>query len=255
MQEVHDEADTATPGPEATGTRRRTPIYVLSSARARVGKTLIARLLTEFFIASGRPVAAFDVNPGAAVLADYLPAYTSLVSLADTRGQVTLFDQLIAPDAVTKIVDLAPTSLDTFVDLMTHIGFLEEARRSGIDPVILFVTEPHKLSLRAYGALQHRCPELALVPVHNDAVTKGYSFDFKPVASQVKTPPLHIPMLSPAINAIIDRSTFSFNQFLAQPAGTATELHSWINRIFLEFRELELRLMLRGLHASLQIPR
>ena len=57
--------------------QRRTPIFIVTSSRPRVGKTLIARALTEYFCAQNRPVAAFDVNPDEFNLIDHLPAYTA----------------------------------------------------------------------------------------------------------------------------------------------------------------------------------
>ena len=41
----------------------RTPVFMICSPRPRVGKTLLARALVEFFRANSRPVSAFDVNP------------------------------------------------------------------------------------------------------------------------------------------------------------------------------------------------
>jgi len=73
---------------------RRTPIFIVTSSRPRVGKTLIARALTEYFCAQRRLVAAFDVNPDEFRLIDHLPAYTAAASLNDTRGEMALFDQL-----------------------------------------------------------------------------------------------------------------------------------------------------------------
>ena len=43
--------------------QRRTPIFIVTSSRPRVGKTLVARALTEYFPAQNRPIQAFDVNP------------------------------------------------------------------------------------------------------------------------------------------------------------------------------------------------
>ena len=78
--------------PDATPT----PVFIVTSSRPRVGKTLIARALTEYFCAQSRPVAAFDVNPDEFTLIDYLPAYTAAASISDTRGEMALFDQLVA---------------------------------------------------------------------------------------------------------------------------------------------------------------
>ena len=37
------------------------PLYIVCSPRRNVGKTLLARLLAEFYFAHDRPVAAFDL--------------------------------------------------------------------------------------------------------------------------------------------------------------------------------------------------
>ena len=86
--------------------QRRTPVFIVTSSRPRVGKTLVARALTEYFCGQSRPVAAFDVNPGEFKLIDHLPAYTAAASIGDTRGEMALFDQLVAEDEVPKVVDL-----------------------------------------------------------------------------------------------------------------------------------------------------
>ena len=37
------------------------PLYIVCSPRKGVGKTLLARLLAEFYFAHDRPIAAFDL--------------------------------------------------------------------------------------------------------------------------------------------------------------------------------------------------
>ena len=41
---------------------RQTPVYIICSPRPLVGKTLIARLLSEFLLLKDGKVLAFDVN-------------------------------------------------------------------------------------------------------------------------------------------------------------------------------------------------
>jgi hypothetical protein len=41
---------------------RRTPVYIICSPRPLVGKTLIARLLSEFLLLQRGSVVAFDIN-------------------------------------------------------------------------------------------------------------------------------------------------------------------------------------------------
>jgi hypothetical protein len=38
------------------------PLYIVASPRPRVGKTLLARLLIEFFYASDRALIGYDLN-------------------------------------------------------------------------------------------------------------------------------------------------------------------------------------------------
>ena len=67
-------------------TDKTTPLYVVCSPCRRVGKSLISRLLTEFYVVSDRPVAAFDLADEGPQLADFLPNITTVVDIADTRG-------------------------------------------------------------------------------------------------------------------------------------------------------------------------
>ena len=53
------------------------PIYIVCSPSRGVGKTVVARLLTEHHLADRRQVAAFDLADEAPQLADYLPAHVS----------------------------------------------------------------------------------------------------------------------------------------------------------------------------------
>jgi hypothetical protein len=230
-----------------------TPLYLVGSPRPRVGKTLVARLLIEFFHADGRPVQAFDLNPDDPALAEYLPACTRLADVRDTQGQMRLFDRLIVEDETPKVVDIGPDLFQSFFAVMDEIGFVREARRRGIEPVVLFVIDPDRLSTRTYAGLQQRFHDLAVVPVNNEYVTKGYphreAFPARGAAASVQ---LRIPVVPAFLKPVVDRRSFSFVGFLDAPSDGATEMHGWINQIFFEFRELELRLLLDRLRFSLQ---
>jgi hypothetical protein len=64
-------------------------------------------------------------------------------------------------------------------------------------------------------------------------------------------------MLSPSLRAIIDAPAFSFTEFRRSPSTDmreilADELTSWLKRVYLQFREMELRLLLTNLRGSLK---
>jgi hypothetical protein len=250
--------------PDQTEQRKKTPvtthsarIYVVCSPRPRVGKTLVARLLAEFFVMEGVPVAAFDLVGEGPKLADYLATATAVADIASTKGQMGLFDRLVADPKTSKIIDPGHRLFADFFGVVEKIGFFEEARRCAIEPVILFMVDPDNASAEAYAGLQQRFEGVTLVPVLNEAVAKGNQYrDLFPFAA-ASAVPLKIPQLPPAIKPLVDKPGFSFAGFRKVPEDTAPEelhdeLQSWLKRALLEFRELELRLLLEELRPSLQ---
>jgi len=145
---------------------------------------------------------------------------------------------------------------DATVSELQEIGFFREAARRSIEPVILYAADPHRVAVNAYAELRQRFRRALLVPVFNDAILKGTKVreDF-PFSRAVEVP-LHLSTLSPMLKAQIERSRHSFADVhgrlpLGIPIGLAFELHAWTRRTFLQFRELELRLLLETLRASL----
>jgi hypothetical protein len=62
---------------------------------------------------------------------------------------------------------------------------------------------------------------------------------------------IRIPRLSAIVRGVVDRPSFSVSPYLSAGPGGPTEIHSWVATIFAEFRELELRLLMGKLGASL----
>jgi hypothetical protein len=94
------------------------------------------------------------------------------------------------------------------------------------------------------------------VPVHNEAASfMVIAQDFPP--SSPKYEMIRIPRLSAIVRRVIDRpgfsfSAYSFSAYMSQQPSGPTEVHSWINQIFGEFRELELQLLIGELESSLR---
>jgi hypothetical protein len=229
---------------------RQKSIYIVCSPRQRVGKTLIARALTEFILADGRAAFAFDVNPNNAALYVFLPRYTARADMETTRGQMALFDELIAEDEVVKVVDLGDESFEKFFTLLRQISLVEEAQRRGIEVIALFIGDPDPRSAKSYADLHRNFRQMALTPVHNEHIAnmRDYMENFPSPAPGGRE--VRIPVLSPFLKSIVDRPGFSFDDYLERPADTRTELHEWIELVFVEFRELELRLLLRELKTT-----
>jgi hypothetical protein len=236
--------------------RKRALICVVVSPRAQVGKTFIARLLTDFLRHDGGQAAAFDLNPEGDALRDYLPTVTTAGDLSDIRDQMALFDRLIINDGVAKVVDVGHASFERFFTIVQEIRLFEEARRRAIEPMILFAADPHPVTVKAYANLHRRMRSAFVVPVFNEAIVKGRNVRDNFPFTQAVGVPLHIPVLPPMLLAQVDKSTYSFADLhdrlpMAIPLELAFELRTWTRRTFLEFRELELRLLLEKLRTSL----
>jgi hypothetical protein len=246
MSSVNDAISGATDsGRLHTRINGRTPVFLICSPRPRVGKTLIARLLTEFFRFDGRSAAAFDTSPSDASLSHYLPECTVLATISDIKNQMALFDQLIVNDARPKIIDLAAGLFDPFLALIRDIGFLEEASKQSVSPLVLFVADRHQVSSEAYQMIWRWIPESLLVPVHNQAIMAAWHYGNFPTR-RANGVPLRIPCLPWTLNNVVNKRDFSFTKFLDTPDNVLNELREWINRSFVAFRELQLSILIEN---------
>jgi hypothetical protein len=229
---------------------QQTPLFIIASQHPRVGKTLIARLLIEFYRVAGRSLVGYDLDPREPALAPHFPSLVWTVDIADTRGQMALFDRLIADHWRTTVIDLGNALSEQFFSVMAEIGFEQEARRCAIEPIVLFVTDSAPTTARSYGALRRLLPRTIFLPVHNEATSFMFvAQDYPPTRPECSV--IRIPRLSPIVRGVIDRPGFSFGAYMGHQPGGPTEVHSWIGKIFAEFRDLELRLLLGQLKSSL----
>jgi hypothetical protein len=226
------------------------PLYIVASPRPRAGKTLLARLLMEYVLDNKRPLVGFDLNAREPMLAARFPALVWPLDIGDVRGQMELFDRLVADTASTKVIDLGSQAFEQFFGVMRDIRFVEEARNRGMDTVVLFLADPAVATARTYAALRQSLPAI-LQPVHNEAASAMIaSEDFPPTRPECGT--IRLPRLSQIVRGVIDRPSFSFNVYLAHQPGGPTEIHSWIADLYAQFRDFELRLLMARLNASLR---
>ena len=217
-----------------------TPVYIICSPRPLVGKTLIARLLSEFLLLKNGTVASFDINLKEPSLLEYLPRTTETADVIDTFGKMLLMDRLIVNDSVAKVIDLGYHAFDEFFKMTGEIGFMKEAVRRGVAPVILFVADTDRTSAAGYSMLQQQIPANALIAVDNEQVVRG-----ELPRTMERGRVLRISALPVFLKTYIDRLNFSFTGYLRQEKDSSTELHQWIRRNYTSFRELELSVTLQ----------
>jgi hypothetical protein len=219
---------------------RTTPVFIICSPRPLVGKTLIARLLTEFLLLKHGNVVAFDINLKEPSLLEYLPKVTETAEVDNTFGKMALMDRLIVNDTIAKVIDLGFHAFDEFFKMSEEIGFMKEAARRGVAPIILFVADSDRASARGYAMLQQQIPATSLVTIDNEYVVRG---ELPPAMARGRV--MRIAALPVFLKTYIDRLTFSFTGYLRNEKDSSTELHQWIRENYFSFRELELNLILQ----------
>ena len=217
-----------------------TPVFIICSPRPMVGKTLVARLLSEFLLLKNGAVVSFDINLKEPSLLEYLPGITETADVIDTYGKMQLMDRIIVNDGTAKVIDLGFHAFDEFFKMTEEIGFMKEAARRGVAPVILFVADTDRASASGYAMLQQQIPPTALVVVDNEFVVRG---ELPPAMAHGRV--VGIAALPVFLKTYISRLGFSFTDYIRNEKDSSTELHQWIRRNYLSFRELELSLILQ----------
>jgi hypothetical protein len=215
----------------------RTPVYIICSPRPQVGKTLIARQLSEFLHLQRGDVLAFDVNKQEPSLVDYLPRLTETAEIDDTFGKMALMDRMIINDGLAKVIDLGYHAFDEFFGMIEEIGFVKESARSNVAPVALFVADSDRVSARGYETLRTTLPPRALITVENEFVLRR-----EMPRTFAHSCVVRIAALPAFLKSYIDRLTFSFTDYLRTEKDTSTELHQWIRNNYFSFREIERQL-------------
>jgi hypothetical protein len=219
-----------------------TPLYVVCSPRRSIGKTLIARLLTEFYIVKNCRVAAVDLADEGPRLKDYLPKFATSAEIGDITGTMALFDRLIEEKDTATIIDVSHRTFTNFFTIVQKLQFFEEVRRLSMQPVVLFVIDP--ASAEVVKMVTRQLLDAYLVPVHNQA---EQSTIVQPVFlpnTSLPPPSIDIPLLGLAARALIDQPSFSFAGFWwtvsgVLPQALDTQLRTWVDCVFSQFHHLE----------------
>jgi hypothetical protein len=217
----------------------RTPVYIVCSPRPFVGKTLLSRLLTEFLLLQRHAVLGFDINLKEPSLIDFLPDVSETADVMHTQGKMQLMDRLIVNDGVGKVVDLGFHAYDEFFKMIEEIGFMKEASRRGVDPIVMFIADSDRTSGASFAKLKRTFSAYPIVAVDNEQVLQG-----EPPASYSGLETLHIRALPSFLKTYVERRTFSFTGFLRQDSDPSSELNQWIRRNYLRFHEIEMNLYL-----------
>ena len=229
----------------------RTLVFIVCSPHARAGVTTTSRLLTDFFLSQGTFVEGFDTDPHEPRYATLFPKIARIVDVTDIKGQISLFDRLLVHDETPKIVDVWHRSFDRFFSTVREIGFFEEARRNGVEPIIVYQVDGTESALASALALHSSWKDLWMISVQNEGAAP---LDEAPQDLLLRYPTrgkFVIPPLDAPIARRLDDYDISLASFLQSPPPDVSivvraALKSWLQQIFTQFQSFEMRLNLES---------
>ena len=166
---------------------------------------------------------------------------------------MALFDQLVLEDEVPKVVDLGHQPFDRFFAVMQQIDFAAEVRRRAIAPMVLFLADPDERARQGYAMLSDRFPDLPLVPVFNENVPQIRALSRELPADAAGRRTDRHPGAD-AGGALGGRPAEFLVRHLCPAISNdnTSELYQWLGRVFISFRELEVRLLLGDIAPQLK---
>lgn len=217
----------------------RSLALIVASPRPKVGKTLLARLITDYFRGLGQRPVTFDTDTYEPKLASFFPGRAKVIDLDKVPGQMALFDRLSLPSAETRVVDLTHRHFEKFFDLVRAMDFAAEARSHDVVPAILYIAGGDPQSYERGLRLMREFSDYAFVLVENlflgevEVTTRvGEAYQ----TFQDHEPHMVMPSLEPFFAGMIDNTTLSLAEFMRErPASVATQ------RLPLAFLSLEAR--------------
>jgi hypothetical protein len=201
-------------------------IYIVGADKGGVGKTTLTRAFLDYLDASGVASRPFDTEnevPGG-VLKRFYPERAALVDLADSDGQMQVFDTL--NPATATVIDIRAGLLSPTLQLLTDIGFL--------DPERYAITVLHVL-----GNNQASIDEIKPVAAKLAAGARHIAVGNRINATKFAFPPdaLDIPMLGAAAAEAADKANMPFAVFAKENPSAVLRgtVRTWLDRVFAQF--------------------
>lgn len=226
--------------------KTRTLVFIVCSPAGRVGKSVVARLLGDYFLATNRTFQGFDTNSHEPVFAARFPQEAIVSDLGTVRGQMDLIDPLLVNDEIPKVIDLWHRSMDVFFALIDQTEFIAEANNVGVSPVFFFIADASTRSLDAASRLADRYPEQPMIIVENAGAAP---LSREQLARYPGSGVVKIGALDPVLRNAIEDPNFSLSRFMLVPPTSMSivvrsGLRDWLGRVFAQLRSLELRMTL-----------
>ena len=180
-------------------------IHIVASDATRNGKTLLARLLTDYLLLDHRDPFLIDTDAPEGPLRHFFPGRTVLADFSKIAGRMKVFDTILGSPGRDYVVDLPQRHMLPFFTATKELNFWAEARAAGFRVFVYFVVDRVGTSLRAAKDLEPQVGADLFVAVRNDHVGSAWPQN---------SPALHLSALPRPLSVTISDKRFSLSQFV-----------------------------------------
>jgi len=189
-------------------------IHFVGGEKGGVGKSLVARLLSQWFIDRSAPFAAVDADASHATLMRAYGGYAQAVDLEDFASADEIVNRALAADR-NVVVDLPAQSSRILQRWLDSADILRFAPEAGIRLTLWHVTDGTLDSVTDLErTLEMGRGAFSLVVVRNHGRGRDFSYlstsDTKRRLEERGGRVIDIPELDPATMTRVDRSSMSF---------------------------------------------
>jgi hypothetical protein len=189
-------------------------LHLIGGEKGGVGKSVVARLLAQYWLDHAKPFTSFDTDRSHGALLRYYRDFSQPIEISRVEDLDQLIEASAPPDA-RVLVDLAAQTGRDLYDWLDAGEVLELAREHGIRLVLWHVMDDGKDSVTVLSRLLERYGERAnYVVVHNKGRGSNFRlFHESPAAESVSklgAPLLELPALHSGTMSKIDRLDKSF---------------------------------------------
>ena len=241
---------------------QKSHIYIVCSDQTRNGKTLFARLLTDFLLIQGGQPFVIDLDSPIGGICEFFPEISEVYDLATVTGQMELFDWILATPGRDYVLDVPARFLDKLFTVMDDISFLEGAGAEGFEINVFYLVEGSNKSLTTAQMIHDNYTVDRFFVVRHEAMDEDLK-DFKKLSlfnQIIGQGQIVLPQLDRDVLEEIEKDGFSFREFIEgdesdMDARTQFKLASFLESVIAGVQRIKRRIDIGHLQRVEQTPR
>ena len=214
---------------------KKSHIYIVCSDQTRNGKTLFARLFTDFLLVQGGHPFVMDLEAPTGNICEYFPDISEVFDIGKVAGQMELFDWVIGNPGRDYVLDVPARLMLKLFTIMDDINFVEAAGSAGFEVVVFYLLEGDAKSLdTAQMVFGNYTVDRFFVVRHEEMDNDLRNFSKLSVFHEISAQgQVVLPEMDEDLIDVIERPDFSFREFIEGddsdlPAKTQFKLASYL---------------------------